>query len=65
MSPTSTDGAQGVAEENDTQHDYDGIRELDNPLPPDVTNLDVVIMHLTYHDAVAMGVDRVRRRKAV
>lgn len=33
MSPTSTDGAQGVAEENDTQHDYDGIRELDNPLP--------------------------------
>jgi len=33
-------------------------RELDSPLPADVTDLDLVVMHLVYHDAVALGVDR-------
>lgn len=32
--------------------------ELAAPLPADATNLDLVVMHLVYHDAVAMGVDR-------
>lgn len=33
-------------------------RDLADPLPPEATNLDLVVMHLVYHDAVAMGVDR-------
>ena len=33
-------------------------RELGDPLPPEATDLDLVVMHLVYHDAVHLGVDR-------
>lgn len=33
-------------------------RELDAPLPDEAKDLDLVVMNLVYHDAVAMGVDR-------
>lgn len=33
-------------------------RDLQSPLPPDAKDLDMVVMHLVYHDTVAMGVDR-------
>ncbi len=40
-------------------------RELAEPLPPEATNLDLVVMHLVYHDAVAMGVDRAAMNLAI
>lgn len=33
-------------------------RELDAPLPPEANKLDLVVMHLVYHDTVHLGVDR-------
>jgi len=44
-------------------------RELDAPLPPEATNLDVVLMNLVYHDTYWMKVDRAKalskRRRSV
>jgi predicted methyltransferase len=40
-------------------------RELEDPLPPDAHDLDVVVMVLFYHDAVWMDVDRDRMNRAV
>ena len=40
-------------------------RELEDPLPPDATGLDAVLMVLFYHDAVWQKVDRVRMIAAV
>jgi predicted methyltransferase len=40
-------------------------RELEDPLPPDATGLDAVLMVLFYHDAVWQKVDRVRMNAAV
>jgi predicted methyltransferase len=40
-------------------------RELDAPLPPEVNDLDLVMMHLVYHDAVWLGVDRAAMNKAI
>jgi predicted methyltransferase len=40
-------------------------RELEDPLPPDAHDLDVVVMVLFYHDTVWMGVDRDRMNRAV
>lgn len=33
-------------------------RELDDPLPPEATNLDVVVSNMVYHDSVWLGADR-------
>jgi predicted methyltransferase len=38
---------------------------LDAPLPPDVRDLDAVLMILTYHDAVWQKVDRARMNAAI
>lgn len=40
-------------------------RELDDPFPPDVTNLDAVFCVLFYHDTVWMKVDRQKMNRAV
>lgn len=40
-------------------------RELDDPLPPDATNLDAVFMVMFYHDAVWQKVDRVKMNAAI
>jgi predicted methyltransferase len=40
-------------------------RELDDPLPAEATNLDAVLLVLSYHDTVWMKVDRARMNQAV
>ena len=40
-------------------------RELSDPLPPEAKDLDLVVMNLTYHDAVAAGVDRMAMNSGV
>jgi predicted methyltransferase len=40
-------------------------RELDAPLPPDARQLDLVVSHLTYHDAVGYQEDRAKMNAAV
>lgn len=40
-------------------------RELDDPLPPEATGLDVVFANLVYHDFVWMGVDRAKMNAAI
>lgn len=40
-------------------------RELDSPLPDDAKDLDLVVMNLVYHDAVAMGIDRTGMNTAI
>ncbi|MBK7079057.1 MAG: class I SAM-dependent methyltransferase [Myxococcales bacterium] len=40
-------------------------RELGTPLPDDATNLDLVVMHLVYHDSVWMGVNRTGMNTAI
>jgi predicted methyltransferase len=40
-------------------------RELDDPFPPEATDLDLVVINLVYHDTVWMGIDRERMNKAV
>jgi predicted methyltransferase len=40
-------------------------REFDDPLPPDIRDLDLVLIVLFYHDTVWMGVDRARMNAAV
>jgi len=40
-------------------------REFDAPLPPDVHDLDAVLIVLFYHDTVWMNVDRARMNRAV
>ncbi|HEX3773948.1 MAG TPA: SAM-dependent methyltransferase [Polyangiaceae bacterium] len=40
-------------------------RELDDPLPADVTNLDAVLIVLFYHDTVHLGADRNKMNQAV
>ncbi|HVZ71225.1 MAG TPA: SAM-dependent methyltransferase [Polyangia bacterium] len=40
-------------------------RDLDDPLPPEATNLDAVTIVLFYHDAVWQKVDRARMNAAV
>jgi predicted methyltransferase len=38
-------------------------RELDDPLPPEATDLDLVVINLAYHDTVWLGVDRERMNR--
>jgi predicted methyltransferase len=40
-------------------------REFDDPLPPDATNLDVVVNAYLYHDTVWMKTDRDKMNKAI
>ena len=40
-------------------------RELDEPLPPEAKDLDVVLNVLFYHDSVWLGADRAKMNKAV
>jgi predicted methyltransferase len=40
-------------------------RELDDPFPPGVTGLDLVVINLVYHDTVWLGVDREKMNRAV
>jgi predicted methyltransferase len=40
-------------------------REMDDPFPPEATNLDLVVINLVYHDTVYLGVDRERMNRAV
>ena len=40
-------------------------RELDSPLPPEASDLDLVVINLVYHDTVWLGVDRSKMNRAV
>jgi predicted methyltransferase len=40
-------------------------RELDDPLPPEATQLDAVFSNANYHDAVWMNVDRKKMNDAI
>jgi predicted methyltransferase len=40
-------------------------REIDDPFPSEVSNLDLVVINLVYHDTVWLGVDRGRMNRAV
>jgi predicted methyltransferase len=40
-------------------------RAFDDPFPPEVKDLDAVLMVLLYHDTVWMGADRARMNRAV
>ena len=41
------------------------VRELEDPLPPEATNLDLVTLNFFYHDTVHLGADRARMNRAV
>jgi predicted methyltransferase len=41
------------------------VRNYDDPVPPDVSNLDIVTIYFSYHDLVHMGVDRAAMNKKV
>jgi predicted methyltransferase len=40
-------------------------RPLDDPLPPDAKNLDLIVNYIFYHDSVWIGTDRAKMNKAV
>ncbi len=40
-------------------------RRLDDPLPPEAKNLDLVVNYIFYHDAVWLGVDRDKMNRAI
>jgi predicted methyltransferase len=40
-------------------------RELDEPLPPEATNLDAVLSNVIYHDTVWLGADRAKMNAAI
>jgi predicted methyltransferase len=40
-------------------------RELDDPLPSDAKDLDLVVVNLVYHDVVWLGADRAKMNRAV
>jgi predicted methyltransferase len=40
-------------------------RELETPFPPELTDLDMVVFNLAYHDTVWLGVDRDRMNRGV
>jgi predicted methyltransferase len=41
------------------------VRELDDPMPADVRNLDLVTFNFNYHDVTYMNVDRAKMNRAV
>lgn len=40
-------------------------RDLDDPLPPEARNLDLVVINFFYHDTVNMPVDRAKMNRAI
>jgi predicted methyltransferase len=40
-------------------------RPFDDPLPPDVRNLDLVVFNFAYHDTANMEVDRAKMNRAI
>ncbi|MGD0675823.1 MAG: SAM-dependent methyltransferase [Polyangiaceae bacterium] len=40
-------------------------REIEDPFPHEVSNLDLVVINLVYHDTVWLGVDRAKMNRAV
>ncbi|HYC46593.1 MAG TPA: methyltransferase domain-containing protein [Burkholderiales bacterium] len=40
-------------------------REFEDPVPPDVRNLDLVTFNFNYHDVVWLGTDRARMNRAI
>jgi predicted methyltransferase len=40
-------------------------RELDDPLPPEARDLDLVVSNIVYHDSVWLGADRARMNGAI
>jgi predicted methyltransferase len=40
-------------------------RPFDDPLPPEVRNLDLVVFNFAYHDTVNMEVDRAKMNRAI
>ena len=41
------------------------VREFDDPVPPDVRNLDLVTFNFVYHDTVWLGADRAKMNRVV
>ncbi len=41
------------------------MRDYDDPVPPEVSNLDLVTIYFSYHDLVHMGIDRAAMNKKV
>ncbi len=41
------------------------VREFEDPVPPELRNLDLVTFNFTYHDTAHLGVDRARMNRAV
>lgn len=41
------------------------VRDFDDPVPPDVRNLDLVTFNFNYHDTVWLGIDRAKMNRAV
>ena len=41
------------------------VRDFDDPVPPDVRNLDLVTFNFNYHDTAYMSVDRARMNRAI
>jgi predicted methyltransferase len=41
------------------------VRDFEDPLPPDVRDLDLVTFNFNYHDTVWLGTDRARMNRAV
>lgn len=41
------------------------VREIDDPLPSEAANLDLVTLNFFYHDTVNLGTDRARMNRAV
>jgi predicted methyltransferase len=41
------------------------VREFEDPVPPDVRNLDLVTFNFAYHDTAHLGVDRARMNSAI
>jgi len=40
-------------------------REFDDPVPPDLRNLDLVTFNFVYHDTVHLGADRAKMNRAI
>jgi predicted methyltransferase len=40
-------------------------RDMDDPLPPDAHDLDLIVFNFFYHDTVHLGVDRAKMNRAI
>jgi len=67
--PDTPDAARTAIEErmkkpamSNVQH---VLREFNDPIPPNVRDLDLITFNFNYHDTVYMGVDRARMNRAL